>query len=48
MLEGVVGIVEGMNPKLIRNKLEAYQRQTGKPPVDDRARPEGVGAPARG
>src|SRR3984957_15892923 len=24
-LEGVVGIVEGMNPKLIRHKLEAYQ-----------------------
>jgi chemotaxis protein MotA len=26
-LEGVVGIVEGMNPKVIRHKLEAYQRQ---------------------
>jgi chemotaxis protein MotA len=26
MLEGVVGIVEGMNPKIIRNKLEAYLR----------------------
>ncbi len=26
MLEGVVGIVEGLNPKLIRNKLEAYTR----------------------
>jgi len=26
MLEGVVGIVEGMNPKIIRQKLEAYQR----------------------
>ena len=25
-LEGVVGIVEGLNPKLIRNKLDAYQR----------------------
>jgi chemotaxis protein MotA len=48
MLEGVVGIVEGMNPKLIRNKLEAYQRQTGKHPADDRARQEAVGAPARG
>jgi chemotaxis protein MotA len=24
MLEGVSGIVEGLNPKLIRNKLEAY------------------------
>ena len=30
-LEGVVGIVEGMNPKLIRHKLEAYQRQATKP-----------------
>jgi chemotaxis protein MotA len=48
MLEGVVGIVEGMNPKLIRHKLEAYQRQTGKHPADDRTRPEAVGAPARG
>ncbi len=27
MLEGVVGIVEGLNPKLIRSKLEAYARQ---------------------
>ncbi len=25
MLEGVIGIVEGLNPKLIRSKLEAYQ-----------------------
>jgi chemotaxis protein MotA len=27
MLEGVLSIVEGLNPKLIRTKLEAYQRQ---------------------
>jgi chemotaxis protein MotA len=27
MLEGVSGIVEGLNPKLIRSKLEAYTRQ---------------------
>ena len=26
MLEGVSGIVEGLNPKLIRSKLEAYSR----------------------
>lgn len=26
MLEGVVSIAEGLNPKLIRSKLEAYQR----------------------
>ena len=25
MLEGVVGIIEGLNPKLIRSKLEAFQ-----------------------
>ena len=24
MIEGIVGIVEGLNPKLIRSKLEAY------------------------
>jgi chemotaxis protein MotA len=27
MLEGVIGIVEGLNPKLIRSKLEAYANQ---------------------
>lgn len=26
-LEGVVAIVEGLNPKLIRSKLEAYQHE---------------------
>ena len=26
VLEGVAGIVEGLNPKLIRTKLEAYVR----------------------
>jgi chemotaxis protein MotA len=29
-LEGVVAIVEGMNPKLIRSKLEAYQSEGNK------------------
>ncbi len=28
MLEGVVGIVEGLNPKLIRSKLDAYAAST--------------------
>ncbi len=28
ILEGVIGIVEGSNPKLIRGKLEAYTRRT--------------------
>jgi len=32
MLEGVVAIVEGLNPKLIRTKLEAYAREAGAPP----------------
>jgi chemotaxis protein MotA len=32
ILEGVIGIVEGSNPKLIRSKLEAYtHRQPAKP-----------------
>lgn len=30
ILEGVVGIVEGLNPKLVRSKLEAYVRDDGK------------------
>jgi chemotaxis protein MotA len=30
ILEGVVGIVEGLNPKLIRSKLEAYAGDGGK------------------
>jgi chemotaxis protein MotA len=33
MLEGVIGIVEGLNPKIIRNKLEAYQRDPKKQSV---------------
>ncbi len=28
MLEGVIGIVEGLNPKLIRSKLQAYTQAT--------------------
>jgi chemotaxis protein MotA len=43
MLEGVVGIVEGLNPKLIRSKLGAYSRhgqsQT-KEKADDKAAEE--------
>ena len=31
MLEGVLSIVEGLNPKLIRTKLEAYQQQQPAP-----------------
>jgi chemotaxis protein MotA len=29
ILEGVVGIVEGLNPKIIRSKLEAYAEDSG-------------------
>ncbi len=51
MLEGVVGIVEGLNPKLIRSKLEAYVRAT---PAKKAAKagggpqPAGQPEPARG
>ena len=31
MLEGVIGIVEGLNPKLIRSKLDAYVHESAKP-----------------
>jgi chemotaxis protein MotA len=31
ILEGVVGIVEGLNPMLIRMKIEAYNQSPGKP-----------------
>jgi chemotaxis protein MotA len=48
MLEGVSGIVEGLNPKLIRTKLEAYG--PSEPPgkaKPDKAKPEkGAAAPA--
>jgi chemotaxis protein MotA len=49
ILEGVASIVEGMNPKLIRAKLEAYQReeQPAKPAkaeANDRHKPETVAA----
>jgi chemotaxis protein MotA len=38
MLEGVAGIVEGLNPKLIRTKLEAYvQTKPPKPAKDAKA-----------
>ncbi len=43
-LEGVVGIVEGMNPKLIRNKLEAYQNQTKKTPQANSRSPKEAAA----
>jgi chemotaxis protein MotA len=41
-LEGVIGIVEGLNPTLIRMKLEAYDQEL---PKSAKAKsPEGVGS----
>ena len=45
MLEGVVGIVEGLNPKLIRSKLEAYGGQA--PVKKDAKAPKAGKAPAQ-
>jgi chemotaxis protein MotA len=44
MLEGVIGIVEGLNPKLIRSKLEAYARPA--PASKKPAKEKGAAAPA--
>ena len=38
-LEGVAGIVEGLNPKLIRTKLEAYIREPAARPKKETAKP---------
>ncbi len=46
VLEGVVGIVEGLNPKLIRSKLEAYARPDPKsapPAVEEEKKGKGKG-----
>ncbi|HEX8985721.1 MAG TPA: flagellar motor protein [Bryobacteraceae bacterium] len=46
MLEGVAGIVEGLNPKLIRTKLEAYAPvEPAKPKI--KKKPEPSRAPAQ-
>ncbi len=45
LLEGVSGILEGMNPKLIRTKLEAFVQQGGKK-AKAAAEKSGAGAPA--
>jgi chemotaxis protein MotA len=41
VLEGVAGIVEGLNPKLIRTKLEAYIREPELKAKKDAAKPAG-------
>ncbi|MCX6625160.1 MAG: flagellar motor protein [Acidobacteria bacterium] len=45
ILEGVIGIVEGLNPKLIRSKLDAYggaapRQQKPKEPEKEKKRPD--------
>jgi chemotaxis protein MotA len=45
LLEGVSGILEGMNPKLIRTKLEAFVQAGGKK-TKAAAEKSGAGAPA--
>jgi len=40
MLEGVIGIVEGLNPKLIRTKLDAYIQQPAAPKKAKNAKDE--------
>jgi chemotaxis protein MotA len=45
LLEGVSGILEGMNPKLIRTKLEAFVHSSGKK-AKGAAEKGGAGAPA--
>ena len=43
MLAGVVGIVEGLNPQLLRSKLEPYTQGFEKP---GKAKGSGVAQPA--
>ena len=46
-LEGVVAIVEGLNPKLIRSKLEAYQvREAPKKEKKEKSQPAASAEPA--
>jgi len=50
ILQGVVGIVEGLNPKLIRSKLEVYKTNIASKPAKDAkekaAKPEAAKNPA--
>jgi len=46
MLEGVLGIAEGLNPKLIRIKLEAYAPPAPKKPLKE-APAAAAGQPAQ-
>ena len=44
-LEGVLAIVEGLNPKLIRTRLEAYEKKSESAASKPKARVEPAGAP---
>ena len=44
IVEGVAGIVEGLNPKVIRTKLEPYASHTAKKPA---AQSAGAAKPAK-
>jgi chemotaxis protein MotA len=44
-LEGVLSVVEGMNPKLIRSKLEAYAPAKAAPAKKAKAQAEGAAKP---
>jgi len=46
MLEGVVGIVEGLNPTLIRLKLEAFNQEPARSPGKQQPRRENASAGA--
>jgi chemotaxis protein MotA len=46
ILEGVAGIVEGLNPKLIRSKLEAYSQEAHSPKKKAKAEKSSKGAEA--
>jgi len=48
MLEGVIGIVEGLNPKLIRSKLDAYIQQPAAAKNSKKPKKDTVGAPIGG
>ena len=45
-LEGILSVVEGMNPKLIRTKLEAYAPPASAAKKKAKAKPEPAGKPA--
>ena len=46
IVEGIVGIVEGLNPKLIRSKLEAYSKPAAQPKPQPAKEPKPSAAPA--